>query len=71
MEIVATFFLLLITYFLGCLSLVLLVMRPQSSMSQENNTGAWVPDHIKIILISFGISLATTILVSSLFVFEK
>ena len=71
METIASFFLILTVYFLGCLSLVLLFIRPHNRMSKDGNTGFWVPDHIKIILISLAISLLTTIVASFLFVFEN
>lgn len=70
METVASFFLILTIYFLGCLSLVLLFIRPHNRISKDGNSGFWVPDNIKIILISFAISLLTTLLASFLFVFD-
>lgn len=71
METVASILLLLTVYFLGCLSLVLLFIRPHSRMGKDGNSSFWVPEHIKIILISFVISLVTTVLASLLFVFEN
>jgi len=70
METVASFLFILIIYFLGCLSLVLLFIRPHNRIGKEGNASFWIPDHIKIILISLAISLITTILASFFFVFD-
>lgn len=69
METVASFFLLLIVYFLGCLSLVLLVIKPQSKLVEDGSTKKkyWISNYFKIILLSFSISLMTTVLAFFLF----
>ncbi|MDR7130381.1 hypothetical protein J2X69_002731 [Algoriphagus sp. 4150] len=69
MEIVASFILMLLVYFLGCLALVQEIIRPNRKLVIEgdNKKAQWVTNYPKIISLSFGISLLTTFIAYYLF----
>ncbi len=62
MEAVATFFLLLIIYFLGYLAIVQLVIHPKSRLGVDSNGNKKVleTNHAKILLVSIFLALVTT-----------
>ncbi|REG91036.1 hypothetical protein C8N25_105146 [Algoriphagus antarcticus] len=69
METAASFILILSVYFLGCLALVQGVVRPNRKLVLEANhkKAQWVTNYPKIISLSFGISLLTTLIAYYLF----
>lgn len=62
MEAIATFCLLLIIYFLGCLAIVQLAIRPMRKLEIDSlgNKKVVATNHSKILLISILLSLITT-----------
>jgi hypothetical protein len=64
MEAVATFFILLIIYFLGSLAVVQYVIRPMRKpvFDAIETKKRFQTNHTQILMISFLLSLATTIL---------
>jgi hypothetical protein len=69
MQEIATFSILFIVYFLGILALVQLSIRPKRKLIQENPSHEkhWETNYFRIILLSFFLSLTTTILAFLLF----
>ncbi|MDP2040436.1 MAG: hypothetical protein Q8S14_09165 [Algoriphagus sp.] len=62
MEAIASFLILLIIYFLGILAIVQLAIRPMKRMV-DNGDGTnkhWETNHLKILALSFLLSLITT-----------
>ncbi|WP_297337620.1 hypothetical protein [Algoriphagus sp.] len=70
MEAVASFILILLVYFLGTLAIVQEVIKPKSELVVMNGgkVKQWVTNYGKIILLSLGLSMATTTLAYILFI---
>ncbi|MDF2157421.1 hypothetical protein [Algoriphagus sp. CAU 1675] len=70
MERLASFFLILMIYFLGTLAIVQQVIRPKRLLisDQGGKSKHWVTNYFKIILLSFLLALLTTILAYYLFI---
>lgn len=69
MEIVASFFLILLIYFLGSLAVVQGVIHPkhQLQVDSHSNKKQVVTNHPKILFLSFGISLLSAVAAYFLF----
>lgn len=62
MEAAATFLLLFIIYFMGCLAVVQLAIRPMKRLVNDStcNNKHWETNYSKILLVSFLLSLLTS-----------
>ncbi|OOG77426.1 hypothetical protein B0E43_04805 [Algoriphagus sp. A40] len=62
MEAAATFLLLFIIYFLGCLAIVQLAIRPMKRLVNDSsgNSKHWETNYSKILLVSLLLTLITT-----------
>lgn len=62
MEAAATFLILFIIYFLGCLAVVQLAIRPMKKLVNDSsgNNKHWETNYSKILLVSLILSIITT-----------
>ncbi|WP_146064380.1 hypothetical protein [Algoriphagus boritolerans] len=61
MEAIASFCILFIVYFLGCMAIVQLAIRPMKRMVRESDgLEKWKSNHFQILALSFFLSLITT-----------
>jgi hypothetical protein len=69
MEAIASFLILFTAYFLGCLALVQLAIRPMRRMVQDIDGGNKhvESNHLKILALSFLLSLITTTIAYMIF----
>ncbi|TDQ13569.1 hypothetical protein DFQ04_3604 [Algoriphagus boseongensis] len=69
MEEIATFCILFLVYFLGILAIVQLSIRPVRKLVTGNsgNGKHWQTNYLRIILLSFSLSLVTTTIAFLLF----
>jgi hypothetical protein len=69
MEAIASFLILFMFYFLGCLAIVQLAVRPMRRMVHDSNAGSKhiESNHLKILALSFLLSLITTTIAYMIF----
>lgn len=72
MEKLASFMLILLTYFLGTLAIVQQVIKPKRQLiaANGNKPKHWITNYFKIIILSFILALVTTLLAYFLFISE-